>query len=68
MQDNYVDLTYDRIIHQTEKAILFKFGDEEVWIPLSQIDPEYLPLDELGGEVAVQFWFVEKEDLHDYES
>ncbi len=68
MPDNYVDLTYARVIHQTDKAILLAFGDEEVWIPISQIDPEYLPLEEDGGEVAVQFWFIEKESLSDYES
>lgn len=68
MPDNYVDLTYDLIIHQTDKAILFQFGDEEVWVPLSQIDPSYLPLEEDGGEVAVQFWLVQEKELQDYES
>ena len=69
MPDNYVDLTYDRIIHQTDKAILFEFGDEEVWIPLSQIDPADLPLeDDVGGEVSVQFWLIQEKGLEPYES
>ena len=65
---DYVDLTYDRIIHQTDKAVLFEFGDEEVWLPLSQIDPEYLPLPEEGGEVAVENWLILEKGLEQYES
>ena len=65
---DYVALTYDRIIHQTDGAILFDFGDLEQWIPISQIDPEYLPLPEEGGEVAVEYWFIKKEGLESYES
>lgn len=68
MSDNYIDLTYDRVVYQTEKAVLLDFGDLEQWIPLSQIDPEYLPLEEDGGEVAVQYWFIQKEGLETYES
>jgi hypothetical protein len=65
---NYVDLTYDRIVHQTDKAVLLAFGYEEVWLPLSQIDPEYLPLPEEGGEVAVEYWLIQEKGLGDYES
>jgi len=65
---DYISLTYDRVIHQTEKAVLLDFADLEQWIPLSLIDPEYLPLPEDGGEVAVEYFFIEKEGLEDYES
>ena len=66
MPDDSVDLKYDAVIHRTEKAVLLLFGAEEAWVPLSVIDdPE--DLDEDGGEVGVQYWFVEKEGLEGYE-
>ncbi len=64
----YISLDYDRVLHQTDMAVCLDFGDLEQWIPLSLIDPEFLPLDENGGEVAVAHWFVQKEGLEDYES
>jgi hypothetical protein len=65
---DYVDLIYDRVITQTEKAVLLAFGDEDVWLPISQIDPQYLPLEEDGGEVGVEFWLVKEKELENYES
>ena len=65
MPDDYIDLAYDAIIARTEKAILFLIGDEERWVPKSLIeDPD--ELEEGGGDVSIQFWFVEKEGLEDY--
>lgn len=65
---NYTLLTYDRIKARTALAILFDFGDEEKWIPISVLDPDTMPLEEKGGEVGVESWFTGKEGLEDYES
>lgn len=70
----YVSLDYDRVIHETyegeldQGAVLLAFGDEEVWIPKSTIDPEFMPLEVTGGEVVVEFWMVEQKSLEEWES
>lgn len=74
MPKKYTSLNYDRLIHETsegeisEGAVLLAFGKVEQWIPKSLIDPEFLPLNEDGGEAAVEFWFCEKEELEDFEA
>jgi hypothetical protein len=61
-----IDLKYDEIMAQTERAILFRFDNEEVWLPRSQIeDPN--ELDDCGGEVSVQYWIVKEKELEGYE-
>jgi len=32
-----VDVTYDKILHVTDRAALFQIDKEEVWVPTSQI-------------------------------
>ena len=64
---NYIDITYDRLIHQTEMAVLLAFDEQEVWIPLSQVDPESLPLDDMGVTVGVEYWLIQENGLEDYE-
>jgi hypothetical protein len=36
--EKLADIDYDEIVHETEKAILFRFGEEEIWIPKSIAD------------------------------
>jgi hypothetical protein len=65
--NDFIDLTYDEIITTTDKAILFRFGDNEVWLPKSQIeDPD--ELNDHGGEVSVQYWLIEEKSLEGYMS
>ncbi len=64
--DNFVSLDYDRVVHQTEKAVLLQFGDRQQWVPLSLIEEEFLPLDTNGGEVSLPMWLVEQEGLENY--
>jgi len=49
-----------RFVHSTSKAILFKIGDYEIWIPKSQI---YRPDDccrrGFDGPVDVSDWWIE---------
>ena len=61
-------LTIDRVVHQTAKAVLVSFGDdEEVWIPFSVIEPESLVNLEEATDIDVADWFVKKEGLECYE-
>ena len=63
---DFIELTYDSIEAQTLKAILFNFGDEQAWIPRSQIE-EY-PLEDKAGTVCVAAWLVKAKGLEGYEA
>jgi|WetSurMetagenome_2_1015567.scaffolds.fasta_scaffold699947_3 hypothetical protein len=66
---DYISLDYDKVEAETELAYCLAFPDiEPVWIPKSLIDPEFLPLEESGGEVSVEVWKAEQEDLLDFAS
>ena len=69
MNDETITLRYDRIEHYTDKAVLFMFDSEEVWIPSSQIHNfDDLPFGtDDDGVVEVSSWFVDKESLDCYE-
>lgn len=66
----YMALFYDRVVRAsgTIEAYLLDFGGNEKWIPKSLIHPDDLPLEEEGGEINVQLWFVEQEGLENYEN
>lgn len=64
MSDAELTLTYDAIVHTTDKARLFRFGEEDVWIPESQI----LWIDEDARDVLLPEWLVEAKGLEAYES
>lgn len=68
MPKDYISLNYDRVVSETDLAVCLVFGDERPWIPKSLIDPDFLPLDEDGGEVSVEFWKVKELGLESYES
>jgi len=53
-----VDVSYESIEMETEKAILFMVGGDEVWIPRS-----ILELDEKKKVITIPEWFAKKEDL-----
>jgi hypothetical protein len=55
--DDHVWLDHDGVIRETEKAKCFSIENEDVWIPISQIEDEN---DEL---VAVSKWFAEQRGL-----
>ena len=63
---NYIELTYDSIEAETPKAILFNFGDEQTWIPRSQIEDDSLP--DGKGTVCVAAWLVKQNGLEGYEA
>jgi len=54
-----VEIPFDAIIHQTDKAVLFDVGDEEVWLPKSQIES----IDETGKNVTIPVWLATEKEL-----
>lgn len=62
-QQEVVDLAYDSIEQDSEhhKAVLFKFGDKEVWLPRSLIE-----VDTDAREVTVPIWKAEMEGIEGY--
>lgn len=66
---DYISLDYERVAAETDLAYCLVFPDiVPVWIPKSLIDPDFLPLEESGGEVSVELWKAEQEDLLDFAS
>lgn len=58
----YIELAFDRVIHQTATAILFDMGEPEgVWIPKKCIDME--EFDPSSNEVPVSEGFAERKGL-----
>ena len=59
MPRKYVELDFDELKHETEKAYLFVIDEEEVWIPKSVCEE----VDEELNIVEIQEWFAEQEGL-----
>lgn len=54
-----VDIPFDEIIHQTPKAVLFDVGDEDVWLPKSEIRE----IDEAEKNVVIPVWLATEKGL-----
>jgi len=55
-----LDIVYDDLVYETDKAYLLRFDDRDVWIPKSQvqdIDDEY---------VTLPLWLIEEKELETY--
>ena len=63
---DYVELSVE-YLHHTEKAVLVKDGDNEIWIPKSLISDDAPDFDDLERHEAVEIpvaeWFAEEEGL-----
>jgi len=64
----YAEIDYDQCIRATAGAVLVCIGDDEVWIPLSLIDPDddagRPDPDIRGGNTCrVETWWAEREGL-----
>ncbi len=59
-----MELTYDRIKRESDSAILVVFGDEQEWIPISQIRNKYFRDEDV---IDIPRWLVEKKGLEGYE-
>ncbi len=63
---NWVHLEGCNVLRITEGAMLVEYSDSEVWLPLSQIDPESRDQYEEGDEdvtVSVTEWIASKRGL-----
>ena len=56
----------DELITGTERAILCRFGEEEIWLPLSQVIDSSCSIGSLEVSIVIPFWLVEKHGLEDY--
>lgn len=63
---NYLEIEFEEKIHETQKAILFRIQNEEVWIPKSVINDLTLTKERFkkSGTVEVAEWFAEKEGFN----
>lgn len=61
---NYVHLSVEEVVKETDKALLVRIDGEDVWIPLSQIADadDYEPGD-TDITLSVTKWFADKEGL-----
>jgi len=57
-----LELQYDYIVWESETGIQLAFGDEDVWLPLSQCI-----LDEDNNTVEIPRWLAEKNGIECYE-
>lgn len=61
---NYVLVYVDKIIKETDKAFLCKIGDEEVWLPFSQVaDYDDYEEDDEDLEISVTEWIANEKGL-----
>jgi hypothetical protein len=59
-----VEVSVDQLIRQTEKAALCLIGDQEVWLPWSQIDESSdIKKDGDAGSAYIPRWLAEEKDL-----
>lgn len=63
---NYVHVQVERIVKETDKALLCLIDGEEIWIPTSQIadSDDYREGDE-DCEISVTSWFARKQGWED---
>ena len=59
-----VSLDVEEVIAETDKAILVRFDDRELWVPKSQVS-DNSDVYEKGdsGNLIISPWFAEKEGL-----
>ena len=65
--NEYVELTFDEVIHETSLAWLLAFAEREVWVPKSVSDDPDQSLDGTK-QIFLKQWFVDQEGLEDYTS
>lgn len=64
MGSEFVLVKVDRVQKLTDKAALCVLGENEVWVPLSQVEnPEELEEGFEDVEISVAEWFARKEGL-----
>lgn len=66
MENNeFVELTFDEVIRETDLAWLIAFDTKEIWVPKSISDDADQSLDGTK-QIFLKQWFVDQEGLEDY--
>jgi hypothetical protein len=63
---NWVHLEGCNVLRVTDKAMLVEYDDGELWLPLSQIDPESRDQYEEGDEdvtVSITLWLAKEKGI-----
>lgn len=61
---NYVHVQVDKILRESEKAFLVRIGDEEHWLPKSQLaDPDDYEVGDTDLSIAVTGWLANEKGL-----
>ncbi len=61
---NYVHLDVDKILRATDKALLLKIDDEEIWVPRSMVaDGDDYEAGDEDVTISVTEWFANKGGL-----
>ena len=57
----YAYLDVDEIVTETDLAFLFRVGDEDIWVPKSQIaDKDDYEVGDKEVEIGITKWWCEK--------
>ena len=63
MTKKTIEITIDGILRETDKAILAKIDDEEIWIPKSQITYNANQDPDTPQEIEMSEWIAEQKGL-----
>jgi hypothetical protein len=62
MADQGTETFYAELVRRTENAYLFSDGDNEFWIPKSQV----IEMEKMGGsdyEVTIPYWLAKAKEI-----
>lgn len=68
-KEEFDDADYEKfvvkLIHETEKAILVEYDDQEIWLPKSQLDDfdEFVYQEKDIITIEVADWLVEEKEM-----
>ncbi len=66
-QSNYVHLDDCVVLRATEKAILVRYDDEEIWLPKSQIvdpaDPDTIQAGSEERTISITEWLAKQKGI-----
>ena len=64
----YIHIHVDEVLRDTEKAMLVRIGDEELWLPFSQIADDCDPrVGDVDLTISVTEWIAKKNGLEKFE-
>jgi len=58
-EDDDVEINFDKLKHETKKAMLFDIAGDDFWVPMSQI----VDVDKADKIVTITKWIAEEKGL-----